>query len=184
MQEHIQRFIIVSIAFVIASSLTLGFVFPLQSMLLTGSVLEIGLLFLPHGVRILSFYFFGWKAILYLLPSSYLFWTLSNHAGSELHVLSPVVSMIACYVGYKIATLLPLPASRELTPNLWKFLVFAGAISSFANGAALSALQHQGAELISVLGYLVGDVMGLIVCFLMLMYAFRWARLIGSAKDV
>lgn len=120
---------------------------------------------------------------MYLLPASYLFWTLSNHAGSELHVLSPVVSMIACYVGYKIATLLPLSASREFTPNLWKFLVFAGAISSFANGVALSALQHQGAELMSVLGYLVGDVMGLIVCFLMLMYAFRLARLIGSIDE-
>ena len=74
MQEHIQRFIIVSIAFVTASSLTLGFVFPLQTMLFSGSILEIGLLFLPHGVRILAFYFFGWKAILYLMPASYLFW--------------------------------------------------------------------------------------------------------------
>ena len=184
MQEHIQRFVVVSIAYVIAFSLTLGFVFPLQTMLFSGSKLEIGLLFLPHGVRILAFYFFGWKAIFYLMPSSYLFWTLSNYAGSELHVLSPLVSMIACYVGYKIATLLPLPASRELTPNLWKFLVFSGAISSFVNGIALSALQHQGTELMSVLGYLVGDIMGLIVCFLMLMYAFRWARLIGSASDV
>lgn len=182
MQEHLQRLVVVSIAFVIASSLTLGLVVPLQAMLLSGSKLEIGLLFLPHGVRILAFHFFGWKAILYLMPTSYLFWLLSNHAGSELHVLSPVVSMIACYVGYKIATLLPLPVSGDLTPNLWKFLVLAGAISSFANGVALSVLQHQGAELMSVLGYLVGDVMGLLVCFLMLMYAFRWARLVGSAN--
>jgi hypothetical protein len=51
--------------------------------------------------------------------------------------------MIACYVGYKIATLLPLPASRELTPKLWKFLVFAGAISSFANGVALSPKRKR-----------------------------------------
>ena len=76
MQEHLQRLVVVSISFVIASSLTLGLVFPLQAMLLSGSKLEIGLLFLPHGVRILAFHFFGWKAILYLMPTSYLFWLL------------------------------------------------------------------------------------------------------------
>jgi hypothetical protein len=182
-KEHIQNFLIVSVAFVVASSLTLGFVFPLQSMLISGSTLEIGLLFLPHGVRVLAFYFFGWRAIFYLLPSSYLFFALSNHAGSELHIMAPIVSMIACYLGYRLATLLPMFESRAFTPDLWKFLIIAGATSSFANGIALSALQHQGAELLSVMGYLIGDISGLIVCFLILMYAFRFARLLANAND-
>ena len=183
MKEHFQNFVIVSVAFIVASSLTLGFVFPLQSMLLSASKLEIGLLFLPHGVRVLAFHFLGWRAVFYLLPSSYLFLTLSNHAGSQLDLMSPIVSMIACYFGYKIATLLPLLGERAFTLNLWKFLLFAGAISSFANGVALSALQHQGAEIVSVMGYLIGDVSGAIVCFLILMYAFRFARLLANAND-
>ena len=183
MKEHIQNFLIVSVAFVVASSLTLGFVFPLQSMLISGSTLEIGLLFLPHGVRVLAFYFFGWRAIFYLMPSSYLFFALSNHAGSELQIMSPIVSMIACYLGYRLATLLPMFESRSFKPDLWKFLIIAGATSSFANGIALSALQHQGAELLSVMGYLIGDISGLIVCFLILMYAFRFARLLVKATD-
>ena len=183
MQQHIQNFLVVSVAFVLASSLTLGFVFPLQSMLISGSTLEIGLLFLPHGVRILAFYFYGWRAIFYLMPSSYLFLALSNHAGSELQIMSPIVSMMACYLGYSLATLLPMFASRAFTPDLWKFLIIAGATSSFANGIALSALQHQGAEILSVMGYLIGDISGLIVCFLILMYAFRFARLLAKGTD-
>ena len=182
-REHFDNFVVVSIAFVIASSLTLGFAFPLQSMVLSNSNLEIGLLFLPHGVRVLAFYFLGWRAIFYLLPSSYLFLLKSNHAGTELDSLSPIVSMIACYLGYKVATILPFLSNRELAESLWKFLVFAGAASSLTNGIALSLLQHQGAEIISVLGYLIGDIFGLLVCFLGLMYAFRLARLFANHND-
>jgi hypothetical protein len=182
-KEHFQNFVIVSVAFIVASSLTLGFVFPLQSMLLSASKLEIGLLFLPHGVRVLAFHFLGWRAVFYLLPSSYLFLTLSNHAGSQLDPMSPIVSMIACYLGYKAATLLPILTDRALAPSLWKFLVIAGATSSFANGVALSVLQHQGAEIVSVMGYLIGDISGLIVCFLILMYSFRFARLLAKASE-
>ena len=97
--------------------------------------------------------------------------------------MSPVVSMIACYLGYKAATLLPVFTDRALTPNLWKFLIIAGATSSLANGVALSALQHQGTEIVSVVGYMIGDISGLIVCFLILMYAFRFARLLAKASD-
>ena len=183
MKEHIQNFLIVSVAFVVASSLTLGFVLPLQSMLISGSTLEIGLLFLPHGVRVLAFYFLGWRAIFYLMPSSYLFLALSNHAGSQLDLMSPVISMVACYLGYRLATLLPILESRAFTPGLWKFLIVAGATSSFANGVALSILQHQGAEVVSLMGYLIGDISGLLVCFLILMYAFRFARLLTTVND-
>ena len=183
MKEHIEKFLIVSVAFVIASSLTLGFVFPLQIILLSDSKLEICLVFLPHGVRVLSFYFLGWRAIFYLLPSSYLFLILSNHSGSQLDIFSPIVSMIACYLGYRVATLIPLFTNREFKPSLWKFFVYAGTISSLFNGISLSILQHQGAELAGITGYLIGDTFGLVVCFFILMYAFRLVRLLASTND-
>jgi hypothetical protein len=181
--EDFHNFLIASIAYVVSMALTLGFVFPIQSMLVPASFLEVGLLFLPHGVRVLAFYFFGWKAIFYLLPSAYLFLALSNHAGTDLNIMSPVVSIIACYLGYKSATYLPALRNRALSPSLWKFLVFAGVVSSLANGVALSTLQHKGAELLSILGYLIGDVAGLIVCFLMLLYVFRFARILAEADN-
>jgi hypothetical protein len=177
MNEHLNNFVIVSIAFIVANSVTLGFVLPLQSLLLSGSQLEIGLLFLPHGVRILAFYFYGWRAIFYMLPVSYLFMLLTNGIGANLDTLSPVVSMIACYVGFVVGSVLITGQKKQLSFRMWKFFVVVGAISSLFNGIALSWLQHSGAEIISTLGYVIGDVAGLIACFIILMYAFRFVRL-------
>ncbi|WP_040820503.1 hypothetical protein [Thalassobium sp. R2A62] len=182
-KDAFHNFVLVNILYVVSCALTLGFVFPLQSMLLGSSLLDIGLLYLPHGVRVLAFYFFGWQAIFYLLPASYLFLALSNSAGTDLDIMTPVVSMIACYLGYKAATFIPLFRNRALSPGLWKFLIFSGASSSLANGIALSFLQHQGAELLSVIGYMIGDVFGLCACFVILMYLFRFARLLAKAHD-
>jgi len=180
MNEHLNNFLIVSISFIVANSVTLGFVLPLQSLLLSGSQLEIGLLFLPHGVRILSFYFFGWRAIFYMLPSSYLFMLLTNGIGANLDTLSPVVSMVACYVGFVVGSVLITGQKKQLSFRMWKFFVVVGAISSLFNGIALSWLQHSGTEIISIIGYIIGDVSGLIACFIILMYAFRFARLASS----
>jgi hypothetical protein len=182
MNDHLNDFLIVSLAFIIASSVTLGFVLPLQTLLLSGSQLEIGLLFLPHGVRILAFHFLGWRAILHMLPASYLFMILTNGFGANLDLLSPLVSMLACYIGYKVGVMIFTKRPQDLSFRMWKFLVVVGSISSLFNGIALSWLQHSGTEIIATLGYLIGDVSGLIACFLMLMYAFRLARLMGRVN--
>ena len=68
LKEELENFFLVSFGFAVAYSLNLGFVTPLQQMLLPNVSSSIGLLFLPHGVRIVSFYFYGWKAVLYLCP--------------------------------------------------------------------------------------------------------------------
>ena len=180
MSEHLNNFLIVSIAFIVANSVTLGFVLPLQSLLLSGSQLEIGLLFLPHGVRILAFYFFGWRAIFYMLPASYLFMLLTNGIEAHLDVLSPVMSMIACYLGFVVGSVFITGQKKQLSLRMWKFFVVVGAISSLFNGIALSFLQHSGTEIIATIGYMIGDVAGLIACFIILMYAFRFARLARS----
>ena len=67
-KEHLQNFVIVSVFYITAYSLTLGFVAPLQQMLFSNVITELSLLFLPHGVRVLVVYFFGWRGVLYLIP--------------------------------------------------------------------------------------------------------------------
>lgn len=179
-KDHLNDFLIVSFAFIAASSITLGFVLPLQSLLLSGSQLEIGLLFLPHGVRILAFHFLGWRAIFYMLPASYLFTLLTNGFGANLDLMSPIVSMIACYAGYRIGVAITAKQRTKPSLKMWKYFVVVGTISSFFNGVALSWLQHSGTEFIATLGYVIGDVSGLIACFFILMYGFRLARLVSE----
>ena len=177
MKNHVDHFVIVSIAFIVASSLTLGFVIPVQGLLSQYAVPEIGLLFLPHGIRVIAFHYLGWKAVLHMLPASYLFWALSNTSGAELDVLSPIVSMVACYIGFLGATVVVQKEDIGNKISTWKYFVLAGATSSFVNGLALSWLQFADTPLSALVGYVVGDTLGLAVCLVVLMYAFRLLRL-------
>lgn len=166
-----------SIAFIVASSLTLGFVIPVQGLLSQYAIPEIGLIFLPHGIRVIAFHYLGWKAVLHMIPASYLFWALSNTSGSELDVLSPIVSMVACYIGFLGATVVVNKEDIGNKISTWKYFVLAGATSSVVNGLALSWLQFADTPLSALVGYVVGDTLGLAVCLVVLMYVFRLLRL-------
>jgi hypothetical protein len=177
LKNHVDHFVIVSIAFIVASSLTLGFVIPVQGLLSQYAIPEIGLIFLPHGIRVIAFHYLGWKAVLHMMPASYLFWALSNTSGSELDVLSPIVSMVACYIGFLGATVVVHKEDIGNKISTWKYFVIAGATSSVVNGLALSWLQFADTPLSALVGYVVGDTLGLAVCLVVLMYAFRLLRL-------
>jgi hypothetical protein len=177
LKNHVDHFAIVNIAFIVASSLTLGFVIPAQGLLSHYAIPEIGLIFLPHGIRVIAFHYLGWKAVLHMLPASYLFWALSSTSGSELDVLSPVVSMVACYIGFLGATVLIKKEAIGNTISTWKYFVLAGATSSVVNGVALSWLQFSETPMIALLEYVIGDMLGLLVCLVVLMYVFRLIRL-------
>lgn len=182
MKEHVQNLLIVSFFYIVAYSLTLGFIVPLQQMLLGNVSPAICLLFLPHGVRILAMYFYGWKTIFYIMPASYLFLALSNYTGSGLDPLAPIVSIVACYLGYTGSAFVLRQEEKQLSIRKWKFFIIVGVTSSLANGLSLSLLQHGDNQITSALGYLIGDVSGLLACLFLLMYGFRFARLIGSDK--
>ena len=165
-----------------ASSLTLGFVIPVQGLLSQYAIPEIGLIFLPHGIRVIAFHYLGWKAVLHMMPASYLFWAFSNTSGSELDVLSPIVSMIACYIGFLGATVVVQKEDIGNKISTWKYFVLAGATSSVVNGVALSWLQFSETPMIALLEYVIGDTLGLLVCLVVLMYAFRLIRLSNEAN--
>ena len=125
----------------------------------------------------IAFHYLGWKAVLHLLPTSYLFLVLSNTSGAELDVLSPLVSMVACYIGFLGATVVVQTEDIGNTISTWKYFVIAGATSSVFNGVALSWLQFADTPFSALAGYVVGDTLGLAVCLVVLMYVFRLIRL-------
>ena len=170
------EFVLVTVGYILAYTLTLGFVYPLQKIIFPENALLASLLFLPHGIRVIAFHYLAWKAILHMLPASYLFLVLSNNSGAELDVLSPIVSMVACYIGFLGATVLIKKEAIGNTISTWKYFVLAGATSSVVNGLALSWLQFADAPLSALIGYVVGDTLGLLVCLVVLMYAFRLIR--------
>ena len=182
MKHEIENCLLVSVTYACAFSLTLGFITPLQQILLPDVPSSIGLLFLPHGVRILAFYYYGWKAIIYLLPVTYLSLALSIKSGVNLDYLSPLVSLIVCYAGFLIASAFITAQPKQPTIKMSHFFILTGALASIFNGLSLSWLHFGKMQLISTLGYFIGDIAGLVVCFLLLIYGFRLARL-ANAED-
>jgi hypothetical protein len=176
-------FLIVSVAYIVTFSLTFGFVFPLQQLLFSGISTQVGLLFLPHGVRVLTLYFYGWRGMFYLLPVSYLMILLSvEQTGQDL--LAPVVSLVCCYFGIQaIRLVFSDTISVSLKPQDWKLMVLGGVAASIFNALGLALLDHgQGSvapnstRFFEVLGYVTGDVLGLVICLLFMVYFFRMIR--------
>jgi hypothetical protein len=177
MRDTLTTFVIVSFAYIISYSLTSGFVYPIQTTLLPDVSDKIGLLFLPHGVRIIAIYYYGWRAILLLLPASYLMWFLTVYRGEiGLSLYAPIISLVACWIGVTLAKVVFEEKSKMLDMSAWKFLIVAGAAGSLLNGIGLSFLQHDSQVRLSILGYMIGDMAGLFASLFILIYVFRLLR--------
>ena len=190
MRDLLNTFLIVSVAYIVTFSLTFGFVFPLQQLLLSGLSSQVGLLFLPHGVRVLTLYFYGWRGMFYLLPASCLMVLLSlEQTGQDL--LAPVVSLVCCYFGIQaIRLVFSDTISVSLKPQDWKLMVLGGVAASIFNALGLALLDHgqdsvvaNFTRLFEVLGYVTGDVLGLVICLLFMVYFFRMVRNLKLMSD-
>ena len=82
--------------YILMSTLTLGFIFQIRRIMASASLDNIDLLYLPHGVTALAFFYFGYRAWFYLLPGQYLEWFLITYGNDlSLDIVSPVASVTA-----------------------------------------------------------------------------------------
>jgi len=183
-------FSFVSVAYIITFSVTLGFIFPLQQLLLNNVPSYIGLMFLPHGVRILTLYFYGWRGILYLLPACWLTAMLSQEQTGVV-LVSSIVSLLCCYLGVQFMRILfSDTVSVSFAIKDWKLMFWGGVVGSVFNGIGLTSLNQtykstvdNSALLMEVIGFVVGDVLGLVFCLISIVYLFRMIRFIKIVPD-
>ncbi len=187
-----QYLIVVTAAYVFCFALTAFLVTPLQRMVLPEVTAFASLVFFPHGVRVLATWAFGWKAIpglflgaaissVVLTPTEYA--DLLRPAVLESILLGAVVAFAtfeaARFLGHDFYWS---PSSRLS----WRGLIVIGAVASVANSVG-NTLIYSGLIGINRLNdvlfiYAAGDVIGLVACMLLLMLAFRWARLFRRSK--
>jgi hypothetical protein len=126
----------------------------------------------------------------YLLPASLLMLILSeNQTGWSL--LSPVVSIPCCYFGVQfVRILLSDTVSVSFAIKDWKLMFWGGVVGSIFNGFGLTLLNQtykstveNSALLLEVMGFVVGDVLGLIFCLVSIVYLFRMIRFIKIIPD-
>jgi len=90
-----------------------------------------------------------------------------------LHPIQPIVSVLSCILGIKII-------SKKLTYNFREdipFLIIAGIIGSILNGLFNSLLINNTILSIQVLSFIIGDVLGQMVLFLLFYQILKFINL-------
>ena len=171
---------IVTIAYSSLFLFTFAVLMPLQDVFFYWLPMSISLLFLPHGVRILTAYFFGWKSILYLLPGHVITWAyLKFVLESEQDVYSTLISISASFLAICLVFRSWSCHSDSQLRSHWKLIVAAGALASLGNGLGHAFLYGDlidTAFMLLTIGYLIGDVSGLFFLMLALIFVSRQAR--------
>lgn len=179
-------YVVVVLAYVLSHGLTVSIVSPTQSHFLPNTTVFAALIYLPHGVRVLSAWAFGWKAFLPLYVASLIsVWLLTPDA--EFEFLSPH-SLESHAVG-SASGILAFELFRLAGHNLysgcqekisWKSLIGVGAVATAINSVGQTIIYSGliGFENLSkvLLMYAIGDLLGLIIAMVILMLVFRWIR--------
>ena len=126
----------------------------------------------------------------YLLPASLLMLILSE-TQTGWSLLSPIVSNSCCYLGVQFVRILFSDTiSVSFALKDWKLMFWGGVVGSIFNGFGLTLLHHtyksavdNSILLLEVMGFVVGDVLGLIFCLLSIVYLFRMIRFIKIIPD-
>jgi hypothetical protein len=178
-------FIIVSVGYIAAYTVTNGFILPLQKIILPDVPILFSVLFLPHGIRVLAIWLLGWRGALYLLPSSYVMWAITVWGSEiELSALHPAVSIACVYaavmlVGLRIGSVI----QTLVDMTTWKQCLIAGLVGSVFNGLGLAMLSQGDCSWYIMSGYTFGDIAGQIVLMLILILIMRLSRTVHSLPE-
>lgn len=167
----------ITLAFLLAFFLTFAAVMPLQNAVAPSFGNYASLIFLPHGVRIVAAWLYGWRSIVLLTPGAMLSHSyLYGNSGFS------VSYMIAVFFGVFCAALsfwifarcgwdIRLHRSRHVR---WRDVILAGVGASVLN--SLGTTLFFGNDMQTAAARFFGDVTGMFAAFFLLMMMFRMAR--------
>ncbi|MCA9773168.1 MAG: hypothetical protein KC466_12220 [Myxococcales bacterium] len=155
---------------------------------LPGNSAEIGdfgyasLTYLPHGLRVIAAWLYGSRSIPYLSPGAYLAHVsrISDHPGQWTlgETLHPIFGIVCVAMTFEIVA--RLGADLRLRPEFrapWRSVLQVGALASVINAIGTNLIVQNPADV--MIGYLIGDILGMIMLFLMAMVLFSCLRRAG-----
>lgn len=184
--------VIIILAYVLCHGLTAMVVTPVQSLVLPEITVFASLVYLPHGVRVLATWAYGWKAVPALAVgvsiSAWLF-----RPSDDLSFLEPVliqgilVGSASAFIAFEIVRLAGFNFYFGGSEKLqWKGMIAVGALSSVINSLGQTLVYSGLIDLEKIIGvwaiYAAGDLIGLVVCMFALLFIFRWSRVFGDLK--
>ena len=149
------------------------------------------LIFLPAGLRLLTTWYFGARAILPLFLGGLLtIWLYGNYASTSLAVAQALVGSVSAYLAFELFRicgydLYASPCTTDEAPVAphWRNLFLVGLFFSVFNGLLASILYYNTLSsdnlLPFLLIYIAGDMVGLLAVLMALMAGMR----VGSSAS-
>lgn len=168
---------LVSAAYIGAFVVTFEILVPIQNLFFPEFSSHASLLFLPHGVRVLSAWLLGWRSVLALLPGVVLVFAYlagwGAFAPSRLAAIA--VAVLVPILCFQILRLL----GQDLRPAAgrkpcWTCIMGIGLVISLVSSGLTNYAFGSTPE--NYIAYLIGDFFGLFFLMLILMLVFRGLR--------
>jgi len=165
-----------SLAYIAASLLTFWVLMPLQNVFFPEYPSRASLLFLPHGVRVLSAWLLGWRAIPALFPGVFIVFAILG--GTDVFLPSRLMAILIAITTAPAVLYILKWAGWDLFPAqgrapCWACIMGVGVITSIL----VSILTNWafGSSTSEYVAFLIGDVSGLLFLMFGLYFAFRFA---------
>lgn len=180
-EDWLLPFLVVSAAFIGAFFVTMYWILPVQAVYTPELAAHASLLFLPHGVRVLSAWLLGWRSVILIAPASlYAHWLNFGADGFSAIGITGAMSGVVCAAlsFWALAKLgMDFRISSKHSVN-WRDVMQAGCFASIINTVGMSLVFDQNAA--TAAGYFIGDISGMFACLLILMLAFKAFRHLQS----
>jgi len=170
----------VSSAYMFASILTLYFFYPIQLKLVPEFPSFASLLYLPHGVRVLSAWLLGWRSVIAMGPGAFFaqyYWVSERDMDATFFIIL-ASGLLVAPLAFKLFKMIGLEseATNGRVPR-WQLVMLIGVVASLLNSFSTNFIL--GTSGINNLAFLVGDVFGLFLLVLILILFFRQMRIRG-----
>ncbi len=170
----------VSVAYLAAFFTTFEILTPIQNVFFVEFQSHASLLFLPHGVRVLSAWLLGWRSVVALAPGVFLvfFYVAGTGVFAPSRIIAILIAITIPAATFHAFQLLKWDLSAQ--PNqkpCWPCIMAAGVVISVLT--SLLTNFAFGSAPTDYAAYLIGDIVGLFFLMLILMFIFRALRIRG-----
>lgn len=170
----------VSTAYIAAFLVTSFVLYPLQLKAVPEFESYAILVYLPHGVRVLSAWLLGWRSVLALAPGAIIanYYEFDQASWDSNHIMVFLIGIIVAALAFSLFRVVGVNAYAmpDRMPR-WQTVMAVGVLASALNAVLTNLVL--GTFAIDFLAYLVGDVFGLFSLLLLLILVFRHFRIRG-----
>ena len=181
--DYVTKIAVHSSAVVLAYAITWTAIMPAQTLMMPMLPTLATLFFLPFGIKVISAFFEGWRSILYLFPGVIIgnwFWVNMPFDAPTTYLAWMASYGTAPFIFAMIDWTTRNDRRQVNAGQAWRTMIVGGALSSVIISVLIHIIRHRNVPqeefILSMLKYMIGDMLGLLTVLALLMCVFRFLR--------